>query len=68
MPYVKVQIIAGRTPEQKQGLGKAITDAVSEHLGTPPASTYVVIEDVEAENWLVGGVTVAERRKAAEKG
>jgi 4-oxalocrotonate tautomerase len=33
-----------------------------EVLGKNPATTVVIIEEVEADNWGVGGETVAARR------
>ncbi len=64
MPMVQVQIIAGRTDEQKQKVAQAITDALAEHMDAPPQATYVIFEDVPATDWVIGGQTVADRKKA----
>ena len=63
MPYVKVQTTKGRTDAQKEKAGQAITDASVEHMGTHLDHVYVVFEDVEGTDWLVGGETVAERKR-----
>ncbi|MBL6958827.1 MAG: 4-oxalocrotonate tautomerase family protein [Rhodospirillales bacterium] len=62
MPYVKVQSVKGRSDEQKLRAGKAITEAIVEHLGAHADHVYVVFEDVEDTDWMVGGETVAERK------
>jgi 4-oxalocrotonate tautomerase len=61
MPYVRVQIIAGRTDDQKAELAEAITGAMERIIGSNPASTIVVFEDVSKENWAIGGTLVSRR-------
>jgi 4-oxalocrotonate tautomerase len=63
MPYVAVEIIEGRTEEQKKKVAKAITDALVEHMDTSAEHVYVVFRDVAATDWLIAGETVAERRR-----
>ncbi|WP_370539474.1 4-oxalocrotonate tautomerase family protein [Achromobacter sp. UMC46] len=47
---------------------KGVRDLLFEVLGKPHASTFVVIDEVEMENWGVGGVTVSEYRAQQAKG
>lgn len=63
MPYVSVELISGRTPEQKQRTAQAITDALVEHCDTHAEHVYVVFKDVDASDWVIAGETVAERRR-----
>ena len=63
MPYVLVQSIEGRTPEQKRKVAADITESMVENFGCPSDAIYVVFEDVAATDWVVGGVTVAELRR-----
>ena len=56
MPFVEVTLIAGRTKEQKKKLFEAITAAVVEHAAVPPEAVRVVLREVPAEHWAVGGV------------
>jgi 4-oxalocrotonate tautomerase len=69
MPIVTIQITReGATPEQKAALIKGATDLLADVLNKPPALTFVVIQEVELEDWGVGGLPVAEyRRQATEK-
>ncbi len=64
MPIVTIQITReGTTVEQKAALIKGATDLLNDVLGKPPAWTFVVIEEVEMENWGAGGLPVAEYRR-----
>ena len=56
------------TPEQKAALIKGATDLLVEVLNKPPALTFVIIQEVELENWGVGGLPTPEfRKQMAEK-
>lgn len=65
MPYVNIKITReGTTPEQKAALIKGATQLLVEVLGKNPATTVVVIDEVETDNWGIGGESVTVRRKA----
>ena len=64
MPIVNIQITReGTTPEQKAALIKGATDLLVEVLNKPPALTFVLIQEVELENWGVGGLPTPEYRR-----
>jgi len=64
MPYVNIKITReGATVQQKAQLIKGVTDLLSSLLGKNPQTTVVVIEEVDTDNWGIGGETVTERRK-----
>jgi 4-oxalocrotonate tautomerase len=50
----------GATPEQKAAIIKGMTDVLVEVLNKNPASTVVVIDEVETENWGIGGLPAEE--------
>jgi 4-oxalocrotonate tautomerase len=63
MPYVNIQITReGATPEQKGKLIEGVTRLLQYVLGKNPATTVVVIEEVDTDNWGIGGETVTVRR------
>lgn len=65
MPYVNIKITReGATPEQKAELIKGATDLLVRVLNKTPATTFVVIDEVEVGDWGVGGVPVDEFRKS----
>ena len=41
--------------EQKEEVSKGVTDVLAKATGKDPKYTYVVIEEVEAENWAMAG-------------
>lgn len=64
MPYVNIKITnEGVTKEQKLELVSGVTDLLSAVLGKNPATTVVVIDEVETDNWGIGGELVTDRRK-----
>ena len=67
MPYVNIKITreGGTTPAQKAELIKGTTDLLQRVLDKNPATTFVVIDEVEMEDWGVGGLPVEEYRKQA---
>ncbi len=65
MPYVNLKITReGATPAQKAVLMKGITDLLVEVLDKDPSTTVVVIDEVEMEDWGIGGLPVREFRRA----
>ncbi len=59
MPYVNIKITkTGATAEQKAELIKGATELLQRVLNKNPATTVVVIEEIETDNWGVGGETV----------
>ncbi|WP_232667044.1 2-hydroxymuconate tautomerase [Pseudonocardia sp. TRM90224] len=62
MPLVQISLTRGRTPEQLQALGEAVTEAVAASLGAPAASVRVLLQEVEPAHWFVGGETLASKR------
>jgi 4-oxalocrotonate tautomerase len=64
MPYVNIKITReGATAAQKAELIRGVTDLLRDKLGKNPATTVVVIDEVETDNWGIGGESVTVRRK-----
>jgi len=64
MPYVNIRITKDRaTAEQKAQLISGVTNLLRDILGKNPQTTMVVIDEVETDNWGIGGESVAQRRK-----
>lgn len=65
MPYVNIKVTGGSeapTREQKAELIQGVTELLSQVLQKNPTTTVVVIDEVEMENWGIGGKTVTELR------
>jgi 4-oxalocrotonate tautomerase len=64
MPYVNIKVTKeGVTAEQKAKLIEGATKLLFEVLGKPPQTTFVVIDEVDTDNWGVAGETVTLKRK-----
>jgi 4-oxalocrotonate tautomerase len=64
MPFVNIKITRdGVTPEKKAEVIRGVTQVLVDVLGKNPATTMVLIEEVETDNWGIGGETVTARRK-----
>jgi 4-oxalocrotonate tautomerase len=60
MPFVIVEMLKGRSFEQKRDLVKAITRAMEEHTGCEAHQLHVVIHETEKHNWGRGGILSSE--------
>lgn len=66
MPYVNIKVTGGReapSTEQKAELITGVTDLLARVLNKNPETTVVVIDEVDMDNWGIGGKSVTERRK-----
>ncbi|MBK8572766.1 MAG: 4-oxalocrotonate tautomerase family protein [Holophagaceae bacterium] len=63
MPYVNIRITReGATPEQKARLIQSATQLLVDVSEEPP-STVVIIDEVDTDNWGIGGETITARRQ-----
>ena len=67
MPLINIKVTKeGLTPEKKEELIKKATQLLVEVLGKNPKTTVVIIDEVETDNWGIGGESVTNRRKRGE--
>lgn len=70
MPYVNIRVTReGVTAAQKLALIEGTTALLQRVLGKSPQSTFVVIDEVDTDNWGWGGenVTTLRQREADGK-
>lgn len=67
MPYVNIKITkeGNVTPEQKRALIEGATNLLHDVLGKNKSTTVVTIDEVDTDNWGIGGIPVTEIRKNA---
>ncbi len=69
MPYVNIKITReGASPAQKADLIKGVTSLLTDVLDKNQATTFVVIDEVEMEDWGIGGLPVAQYREKLSTG
>nr|WP_309826508.1 4-oxalocrotonate tautomerase [Paracidovorax wautersii] len=62
MPTYHIEMMEGRTIEQKKKLVEEITRVSVEVLGGTPEMVDILITDVKRENWATGGKLWSERQ------
>jgi 4-oxalocrotonate tautomerase len=64
VPYVNVRITNdGVTAEQKAQIVAEITQTLQRVLGKRPEHTYIIIDEVDPENWGFAGMLTTEYRR-----
>ncbi len=61
MPYVNVKVAGNLTKEQKKKIVEGITKVLEEVANKPPEATYIVIEEVDRDNWGKGGKLLSDK-------
>ena len=62
MPVVSIQLISGRTKEQKAKLAQAITDSIVDIANIKPEGVQVIFSDVEREDWANAGALLSDKQ------
>lgn len=62
MPTIHVEMLRGRTVEQKRGLAKAMTECFVANCGGTPSSVQIVFSEVDKDNWAFGGELFCDRK------
>ncbi|WP_308111187.1 tautomerase family protein [Neisseria subflava] len=68
MPYVNIKVTGGSeapSAEQKAELIRGVTELLSRVLNKNPETTVVVIDEIDMDNWGIGGKSVTVRRAEA---
>ena len=68
MPYVNIKVTGGSeapSAEQKAELIRGVTELLSRVLNKNPETTVVVIDEIDMDNWGIGGKSVTVRRSEA---
>ena len=68
MPYVNIKVTGGNeapSAEQKAELIRGVNELLSRVLNKNPETTVVVIDEIDMDNWGIGGKSVTVRRAEA---
>ncbi|ADP99802.1 MULTISPECIES: 4-oxalocrotonate tautomerase [Marinobacter] len=55
MPVAQINILEGRSDEQKEMLIREVTDAISRSLGAPVESVRIIITEMPKQHFGIGG-------------
>jgi 4-oxalocrotonate tautomerase len=69
MPYINIKVTDENvTREQKEKLIQGATQLMVDVLNKNPQTTFVVIDEVNTDNWGIGYDVVTDLREKAKKG
>ena len=69
MPYVNIKLTREAQPitaEQKAAIIRGVTDLLVDVIDRGPATTVVVIDEIDTDNYGVGGKTITVRRSQSK--
>ncbi len=55
-PILQIELLKGRTVEQKREMVRKVTDAVTETLNCPKEAVRIIIREMEFDNFAKAGV------------
>ena len=61
MPVAQINILEGRSDEQKEMLIREVTDAISRSLGAPTESVRVILNEMPSQHFGIGGQSAKMR-------
>lgn len=63
MPIVQVNMLKGRTLDQKRALVKRITEVLGETIDAPAHKVRIILNDMEHDMYAIGGELHADAEK-----
>ena len=64
MPFIQINMLEGRTDDQKRALLEGVTQAAHEATGAPVETIRVWIVEMARTEMMIGGVLAADRQPA----
>jgi 4-oxalocrotonate tautomerase len=58
MPIIRLEMLSGRTPEQKSELAEVLTRETARIAKCAPTDVQIVFAEVPPSSWAVGGAMV----------
>jgi 4-oxalocrotonate tautomerase family enzyme len=68
MPLINISMFEGRTDAQKKAVAAGIMKVFEEELGSGPAHTWIVFQDVAKNDWYTGSESQVEIDARRQKG
>lgn len=60
MPIATIMLLEGRSEQQLHELMRAVSTAIADSLNAKPEAIRVIVQEVPASHWSVGGRTMQE--------
>ena len=55
MPFVRIELFEGRSPEQKASIAREVTEVISKHAAAPKENIHVIITDLKEGEYYPQG-------------
>lgn len=55
MPYIHIEMLEGRSFEQKKALVQEVTEVVSKHTGAPKENIHIILQEIKKGDSLAQG-------------
>lgn len=62
MPIVQIEILEGRTVEQKRAMVKEVTDAIVRTINARPDAVSIILREMKPEDYAKAGVLWVDRK------
>ncbi len=62
MPIVQIELLEGRTVEQKRVLVEKVTEAIMQSVNCPKEAVSIILRDMPRENYAKAGVLAIDRK------
>ncbi len=67
MPIMEVTLLEGRDVNQKREFTAAVTEAAVETLGVAPSQVRIILREIPAAHFAVGGISKADAVSSTKK-
>ncbi len=61
MPHVTIQMLEGRTVEQKRNVCKKVSEVLAEEINVKAENVVVIIEEMKRENFYQNGQLIIDK-------
>jgi 4-oxalocrotonate tautomerase len=61
MPYVSVKMVGKLSEDQKAEIAQKFTQILEDVAHKPPEYVYIVFDEINRENWAMGGTLFSQK-------
>ena len=62
MPIIQVNLLEGRTTDQKRKLVANVTEAVVKSLDVKPDAVRIILQEMARDDYAIGGVLAMDKK------
>jgi|TARA_A100001015_G_C15010556_1_gene722870 4-oxalocrotonate tautomerase len=60
MPFIEIKVAGKLSKDQKEAITHEVTQTMKTVAGKPESATYIVITEVDRENWAKSGKLLSD--------